>query len=56
MIDLSQIPWLQWFASGLDAMVMAEARKHPYFIPWLRETVNDACDRAEEQIYGGNDI
>lgn len=42
-------PWLRWFADGLDSLILAEARRHPFFIAWFRAIVNDACDRVQAQ-------
>ncbi len=49
-MDLDNIPFLRWFVQGLDDIILAEARAHPYFIVWFRSVVNDACDRMEAKL------
>lgn len=49
-----EVPWLQWFASGLDELAYREAKKHPYFLPWFRSVVDQACERVEIRIAAEN--
>lgn len=50
-----EIPFLAWFGTQLDALILEEARRHPCFLVWLDELVNHAIERAGKQLRNEQD-